>query len=170
MKIALTGTPGTGKSTISRILKKRGFRVHRLDEVARERAWILGVDEERDSLIVDLERLGEYVRVNEGIFVAHYSHLLPVDLVIVLRTHPEVLRRRLEARGFDEAKIRENVEAEAMSLITSEAIELHGRERVQEVDTTNLNPATAADEVVAIIKGRRPGAWVDWTEVILGWY
>ncbi len=170
MRIALTGTPGTGKSSVADVLEGRGFRVHRLDEVARERGWILGVDAKRGSLIVDLDRLAEYVRGEEGVFVAHYSHLLPVELVIVLRAHPRVLEERLGKRGFPEGKVRENVEAEAMSLITSEAIEMHGRGRVHEVDTTELTPEEAADAVIEIIGGRRPGAWVDWSEVILEWY
>jgi len=38
------------------------------------------------------------------------------DLVIVLRAHPTILRKRLQDKGFNDAKIQENIEAEALDV------------------------------------------------------
>lgn len=126
----------------------------------------------RDSHIVDLECVETRVCGFSGVVEGHTSHLLRcVDLVVVLRTHPDELRRRLEARGYHHSKICENVEAEAMGLIVSEAVSIHGVEKVVEIDTTGK----AVDEVAEIFwkalktpEDYRPR--VDYTEEILKWY
>ena len=56
MIIALTGTPGTGKTSISNILQKKGFKIIDLNEIACEKGFLIGRDEKRDSNIVDIER------------------------------------------------------------------------------------------------------------------
>ena len=174
MIIALTGTPGTGKTTIAKILGDRYTVVH-INDFDKAK---IEYDEERDSYIVDMDYLREEVeklrKKDEKIIVeGHYSHEFYADLVIVLRCHPEELGKRLKAKGYGERKIRENVEAEAMSLITSEAINIHGRERVYEVDTTGKDPQVAAWETSAIIEGKDRGRYkprINYSEVILGWY
>ncbi len=49
-----------------------------------------------------------------AIIDGHLSHLLPVDAVIVLRCHPDVLRKRLAERGYPPEKIQANVEIELL--------------------------------------------------------
>ncbi len=123
---------------------------------------------------VDIDALAPRLPAPEGvttILVGHFSHLLPVDLAIVLRCHPETLRRRLDAQGWPAGKVRDNVEAEAVDYVTVEAVEL-GRE-VCEVDTTQRSIPQVADAVEGILTGRRadfPLGKVDWSEVILSWY
>ena len=56
-------------------------------------------------------------------FEGHLSHLLRVDLAVVLRCSPKVLKERLEAKGWRESKIMENVEAEAVDVILVEALD-----------------------------------------------
>jgi len=171
--VALTGTPGTGKSSVAGILGQRGYYVIFLDRLAEERGLVAGFDEERGSKEVDVEALNREIRVpvKLGFLVAHYAHLLGVNLAIVLRCHPRTLGRRLRSRGWPEGKIRENVEAEAIDVITQEAV---GRlPLVYEVDTTNLAPDGAADEVLGILQGRvaghGPGS-VDWSDEVLSWF
>ena len=174
MIIALTGTPGTGKTMVARILSEKYEVVYLKDFEMAKREY----DEERDSYIVDMDYLKrevEKIRKERGkiIVEGHYSHEFPADIVIVLRCHPNELRKRLEKRNYRERKIKENVEAEAMSLITSEAINIHGREKIYEVDTTGKNPQEVAREIVEIIEGidrekYRPR--INYSEVILGWY
>ncbi len=104
------------------------------------------------------------------ILVGHLSHLLPVDIVVALRCHPEILRRRLEKRGWESSKIQENVEAEALGVICQEA--LVGAEAF-EIDTTDASPDEVVRAILLILKGEgekyRAGK-VDWSQVILSWY
>lgn len=173
MFVAVTGTPGTGKTAACAVLARRGYVVVDLDALARREGLIVGRDEARGSDEVDVEALRGNLRVPSKIafLKAHYSHRMDVNLAVVLRCNPSVLRRRLQARGWAEEKVRENVEAEAIDVITQEAV---GRlPRVYEIDTTQLTPAKTADAILAILQGRveghRPGS-VDWSDEVLSWY
>jgi adenylate kinase len=170
--IAVTGTPGTGKTSACEVLSRRGYAVVDLDEVARREGCIVGRDEPRGSDEVDVDLLQERLRVPAKVafLKSHYSHLMATNLVIVLRCRPSVLRARLEARGWPPEKVRENVEAEAIDVITQEAA---GRSPlVFEVDTTTGTPEETADAVLGILQGRTRGhkaGSVDWSEEVLSW-
>jgi len=164
MKVALTGTPGTGKSTIAGLVGA-GFKVVRVNELIKE-GYDMGMDEERNCLIADIPKLSGYVKALKGdvILEGHTSHLLPVDAIIVLRASPSALRERLKSRGWSEAKLKENIEAEALDIILVEAIETN--KKVYEIDTTNMTPMQARDAVLEVIRGTdrfSPGS-VDFSE------
>lgn len=173
MLVAVTGTPGTGKTSACDILARRGYAVVDLDDVARQGGFIVGRDEVRGSDEVDVDALRENLRVPAKIAFlrSHYAHRMAVDLVVVLRCAPSVLRTRLEARGWPPAKVKENVEAEAIDVITQEAVER--LPLVYEVDTTSRNAEQTADAILGILQGRtkghEPGS-VDWSEEVLSWY
>lgn len=156
MIIALTGTPGTGKTEISHCLYKK-FRIIDINKLIKDEGLHKGRDEQRGSLIADLPAL--QARVDElinsetatVIIEGHLSHLLMgTDAVIVLRTRPKVLGQRLAARGYTQEKTRENLEAEALDVILIEAVEHN--ERVYEVETTTSSPLQTSTEIQSIIK------------------
>lgn len=164
MKIALTGTPGTGKSTVARLVDAR-FTVVDINAIIKE-TYNLGMDEDRNSAIADIEGLSSYVEQLTGdiILEGHVAHLLPVDKIIVLRASPAVLRKRLEARGWSEQKIEENLEAEALDVILVEALEMS--DSVYEIDATERTPEAVARCIREIIVGTDkyiPGS-VDFSE------
>ncbi len=158
MLLALTGTPGTGKSTVARILRKRGYRVIALNRVIRKRKLVSGFDRKRGSWIADFKKIERYLqnlRKGKGKIVildSHLSHLLSVDFAIVLRCSPAELEKRLEAKHWPREKIRENVEAEMIDLIAVEAEEKLGGKRVAEIDTTGKPPEKIAEEIEKIVK------------------
>ncbi len=173
MLVAVTGTPGTGKTTACDVLASRGYAVVDLDDVARQGGFVVGRDEARGSDEVDVDALRDNLRVPAKIAFlrSHYAHEMAVDLAVVLRCSPAVLRQRLEARGWSRAKVQENVEAEAIDVITQEATDRLSR--VYEIDTTHRTPAETADTILGILEGRveghRPGS-VDWSHEVLSWY
>ncbi len=169
--IALTGTPGTGKTSTAEELRKMGYRVLSVNDLAEELGCILG--EEEGCKVVDVDALAERVReVLEGrvVLEGHLSHLLSPDLIVVLRCNPIVLKERLEGKGWSEEKVLENVEAELIDSILVEALET-GKE-VYEIDTTDLSPKEVAKIVDGIVSGDeevrrrfRPGK-IDWIAVV----
>ena len=101
----------------------------------------------------------------------HLSHLLGVDIAIVLRCSPKLLEERLRSRGYGDDKVRENVEAEAVDVILIEALDCAGK--VCEIDVTHLSPQTVADAVSEILAGENekyPVGHVDWSQEVLDWF
>jgi len=156
MKIALTGTPGTGKSSVANLLEKKGYKVIRIDDIYEK--FVVGYDEERKSKIVDEKKMDrEIKKIKEEdvlIIEGHLSHLLSVDGVIILRCNPEELKKRLVKKGWDEKKIRENLEAEALDIILQRTLQKH--ERVWEIDVTDRSSEEVAEEIDKIIREKLP--------------
>lgn len=150
--IFITGTPCTGKTTIA---SKLNGRLIKINDLARSHGFIMGVDEKKGYEIIDIEKLSSYLHelirnCDETLIVeGHVAHLLDgADKIIVLRVHPDKLKARLEARNYSEAKIRENLEAEALGVCSAEAYEKYG-EKTQEINATDLS----IDELVEAVEG-----------------
>ncbi|MBU4245685.1 MAG: adenylate kinase family protein [Nanoarchaeota archaeon] len=172
MKIALSGTPGTGKTTVAKILARNlNYSLLSLNEFAKSHKLTLGNDKKRNSVIVDVSALKKEVAQMEGniILEGHLAHFCDADIYIILRTNPKELRKRMKTRVWSEEKIRENVEAEIMNICLDEAVELHGK-AVFEVDTAKKSAEEVAKIIEEIIAGKKrekyaPGK-IDWTEHI----
>ncbi|MDD2438827.1 MAG: adenylate kinase family protein [Methanosarcinaceae archaeon] len=172
MLIGLTGTPGTGKTSISKILSsRRGWKIIHLNELIREEHLYSEIDEKRDAVIADMalvkarldEILGEEGQLAKTsdkvdprlstskviILESHMAHYI-AELVIVLRAYPPELRKRLETRGYSDAKLDENTAAEALDVILVEAFEWC--KQVFEVNTTDKTPEESAEDVEKIIE------------------
>jgi len=179
MLIALTGTPGTGKTSISNILHENGFEIVDINKVAADEDCFIGNDEERNSKIVDVDKLNGHIKENykgkDIVFIeGHLSHLLKsVDKVIVLRCHPDELRKRLSQKGWKKEKIKENIEAEILDIILCETAYSHPEKNAIEIDTTDMNIIDVAALIMEIIKNKFEHMKkhnignIDWSEEIL---
>jgi adenylate kinase len=160
---ALTGTPGTGKTTVAGRLGA-SWRTLEVAELAQR----FGSGRRRDGdWVVDLPATARAWRATRvppaDVVVGHLAHLLPVRDVIVLRCHPRELARRLaRSRSGSEGDLRANLVAEATDIVLVEALGLH--RRIWEVDTTGRTPASVAREVVHRLRTRGPPSYgrVDW--------
>ena len=163
MMCGITGTPGTGKSLIGGELARRGYRVvHLTDTVG---PYVIGDDEERDTQIIDVDRwAAEFVPV-DGFVEGHFAHFLPCDLVVVLRCRPDELKKRLARRKYPMAKIRENVEAEALDSCLIETVEGQDPSRIFELDTTGRDAPYCADRIEKFVRGDVPADFghIDWS-------
>lgn len=154
LPVALTGSPGTGKSAAARALGD-SWKVREIGELGRA----LGVAKGRGRAVeVDLPRLARRLTggaepVEVDLLVGHLAHLLPCRAAIVLRCHPSTLLARLrKARRGNPSDRAANVVAEATDLVLVEALEL-GRP-VVEIDTTRLSPRAIARRIERILEGR----------------
>lgn len=157
MRWAITGTPGVGKTASSRKLSIDRPVVHLADILEDER-YRAGEDRDRATRVADLEMLKHWLddQPEDVIVDSHIAHFLPVDAAIVLRCHPDELRRRLTARtGLtpDADRVAENVESEALDLILVEAIDHLGESSVYEIDTSDRSPADVATIIEEAIRG-----------------
>ena len=155
MRVAVTGTPGTGKTTATRLAETPLSPVH-LNRVIREEELTTGHDERRDSAIADIEAVVSRFAGEPDLLVeSHLAHHLPVDRVVVLRCHPAELETRLEARGEPPATVAENAESEALDIVLAAAVEQHGASSVYEIDTTDREPVAVAADIEAVVRGER---------------
>jgi len=180
--IAISGTPGVGKSTVAttlaRVLGTDAIDLSAL--VVRERLYI-EYDSERKSYVIDEDnvkrRVGEEVascggREGSGYVVVegHYAEIVDdrdLEILVVLRMDPRELIRRLCARGWDKRKSLENGEAEYIGVCIGNAISEHPIEKICEIDATNRDPGDIAAEILEAIKDRgRCPPKIDWASHI----
>ncbi len=179
MYVAITGTPGVGKTSVSKFLEDKGYCVVDLHNIINKHGFLTGFDEKRDSKIVDIEKLNDFVSKNyekkDLVFLeSHLSHCMGcVDKIILLRLHPNFLRKNLEKRGWSKEKIKENLEAEILDIILCESTELFSEENIFEIDTTDKKIEEVAETIIRIAdnnfshtKNYKIGN-IDWSEEIL---
>jgi adenylate kinase len=156
--VAVTGTPGTGKTTAT---DRLAVPVVHGNAVVEREGLYTDRDDQRDSLVVDLDGLAEWVEdrradsdAEQLVVESHLAHHLPADRVVVLRCAPAALAARLDGRE-SAASIEENADSEALDVILTAAVDRHGRDAVHEIDTTDRSPAVVADDIRAVIAGER---------------
>src|SRR5687768_11774836 len=99
VRVALTGTPGVGKTTLAALAAKAGWRVVDVKAWARAEGCVVGHDAVDAADVIDVRRLAKRVPRDDGskvLYEGHLSHLLGLDLAWVVRCDPGVLRGRLE--------------------------------------------------------------------------
>jgi adenylate kinase len=179
MLVALSGTPGTGKTSVSKILKQKGYKIIDLNQFANELGFITGFDNKRDTKIIDMSGLNKYFKdtfsSSDLIFLdGHSSHLInSTDYVIILRCHPKTLFLRLETKGWKKEKIKENIDAEILDIILCEAYEIHKEDKIFEINTTDGTIEDIVFSIEEIIKkdfkpiDKFKIGKIDWSEEIL---
>lgn len=158
--IVITGVPGTGKTTLTDSLKKKlsGAEVIRASDVINGKR--LAYARSRDGTkIVDMRKLKAEldgrIRKSKKRIIIIESHLLcditiKDAVAIVLRERLATLRKRLEKRGYDVEKVRENLISEATDYCGVRS-ERHYRPVFEIFGARRSTQA----EVIGIIKGKK---------------
>ncbi|VDN60442.1 unnamed protein product [Dracunculus medinensis] len=146
--ILITGTPGSGKSTLSEILaKKLGFEHINVGKLIREYELYDEYDEEMDCHVLNEDKLLDHIEdrldSDEGGYVVDYHgcDFFPerwFDFVIVLRCNNTILYDRLKARDYSEKKIRNNLECEIFNILLEEAVESYKAEIIHEMTNETI--------------------------------
>jgi adenylate kinase len=172
VRLLVTGTPGVGKTTIATGLARiYGAAIVGLDEIITpvlkwdpelQTYHVTNENEARKLITERLKTLNSYIIDTVAVNLIDASL---IDWCIVLRLEPTQLMDRLTRRNWPHCKVVENVLAEIVGSSLVMAINMFGRDRVIEVDTTNKN----VDEVVNYITNRiaygRPAVGVvDWLD------
>ena len=171
-RLALTGTPGVGKTTVSSLLADVGYQVETVQDIAQRFGCIDDVDSEDGARPIDIDDLNTQINsewrnnpIKSIVIDGHLSPLLPVDCVVILRCSPSVLRKRLTGRSYAEQKISGNVDWE---ILGSAWAEMDDTVPAIEFDTSSDGVETVfqriMDWVADDFKPRRPLRLIDWIE------
>jgi len=173
--ILVTGTPGVGKTVIACMLTSHlGANYVNLGELVERENLILGVDEERRTLIADTGKVSKRLKKimeasdRDVIVDGHYSaDVVPaekVHLIFVLRRDPDELKGLMERRGFRERKLWENLAAEILDVCLWDAAKACGSDKVCEVDASGKSASEVVGEIVSVLEGKRACrvGTVDW--------
>ncbi len=144
MKIIVSGSVGTGKTTLAKKLAKK-FNSKYLNIAEFVKKNKLGkYSKKYDSYEVDIKKLNnkliEIIKKNKNIVIdGHLAHFLPkkyVDLCIVCKCDIKELKKRLKKRKYSDKKIHENMDVEIFDTILTEAKEKKYKTLI--IDTTRL--------------------------------
>jgi adenylate kinase len=158
MKILITGTPGAGKSEIAKELAKlTGWEVILISEAAEAANAVK--TSTRHEKIVSLPKLYAYLspRILERDNVIYEGHLgceipCPADLVVVVRTNPKELEKRMKKRGYYREKIDENIMAELLDYCY-QLSEKNYECKIVELDTSGRTSEESAQRLYDYITG-----------------
>ena len=153
--IAITGSPGVGKTTISDMLASQGWKVNNIAELAKTFDCEGDYDELMGCVEIDIHKLAErfLMEPNDNLIIdGHLAHFLAVDAIVILRCEPSQLRARLESRGYTQSKINANLEWELIAGTWSEIVEFDIDVPILELDSSTLS----AEELI-----KRLLDWID---------
>jgi len=159
--IIISGTPGTGKTILSKELgKKLDINVLNIGDIALEKNLIISKDPERDTIIIDDNKLLPIIikmikqSKDKLIIEGHYTDIIPqkfVDIIIILRTNPIILEKRLFKKGYKKSKVYENVASEILGSCTYAFLNKYNKNLIFELDTSNLDIYEAVSILEKII-------------------
>jgi len=175
--ILIMGSPSVGKTSVSNQLASKLNALHiDLGELVTKEKLTSGVDKKRGTLIADRAKLSKRVQKimrqhgqDQDIIVdGHYgTDVVParnITRVLVLRRHPEELKKLMETRGFKGRKLWENLAAEILDVCLYDAIKAVGLDKVCEIDVTGKKTEEVVNDIVSILDAKKPCTVgvVDW--------
>eukprot|EP00796_Vickermania_ingenoplastis_P005940 gene5940-4249_t len=162
INILITGTPGTGKTSMTTLLAETlpDFIPIEVGKLVKENHWFSEYDSELDTHIIeeaDEDAMLDYlepIMVERGNHIVDYhsSELFPerwFHLVVVLKTRTETLYDRLQKRGYKEVKVSENMEAEIQCVCEMEARDSYKEEIILVRDNDTLEDMEQTVELIA---------------------
>lgn len=175
-RIIISGTPGTGKTTISKKLSEMLYaECLSLNEITIAKKYVLKYDEMRETYVADFEKLLPHVirsiekaieQEKHVIIESHFADVIPneyIDLVVVLRCNPDILKERLEKRDYKPQKVKENLQAEILGDSMNYILEKNLKVPILELDTSKYNINEVSELIFDIMKEK-----VDHEEYLYG--
>lgn len=151
----IAGTPGTGKTTVCEQISSKlradgkSVTVLNLSEWIKEKKLFDEYDPHFDTYLIDEKKIRRAVEsfikeVSSSILIieSHTVDCIPkaaVDFVLVLSSRTDVLYDRLVARGYQKAKLDENMECEIMSVVLEEAVHRFGPKKVRQCPSNEMD-------------------------------
>ena len=168
--LVLTGNPGVGKHTVSKILAKTlGYKIVDINKECVK----VGTSNQNDSIDVDVEKTKKLLEEkisDKSLIVGHLAPFVVskerVSAAIVLRKDPYELIQIYEQRNYSDSKKNDNLGSEILGVIAYDSIEKFGEDKTFQVNTTALTVDEVTKKIENVINGTSKGDTIDWlTEI-----
>ncbi|XWS36588.1 hypothetical protein CRYUN_Cryun20dG0097500 [Craigia yunnanensis] len=154
--ILVTGTPGTGKTTTSSALAEATQLRHiNIGDLVREKNLHDGWDDDLQCHVINedlvCDELEDVMEEGGNIVDYHGCDFFPerwFDLLIVLQTDNTLLYDRLSKRGYEGAKLSNNIECEIFQVLLEEAKESYPEDIVIALKSDNIEDITRNVETI----------------------
>ena len=159
MVILVSGSVGTGKTSISRLIaKKLNLEYLDVNKIIKDLKLRERYLKKLDTYEVNIDKLNEVlikiIKNNKNLIIdSHLSHYLPsnyFDYCIICKCDIKILKNRLKKRKYSEVKIRENLDSEIFDVCLVEALE--NKHKVIVINTDKKTISACVDEILKKIK------------------
>ena len=141
--IIVSGCVGCGKTRFAKKLAlKNNYKYVNLTEFINKNKLFEKYDRKRDTYDVDVKKLNKALiklikdSKTNLVIDGHLSHYLPkryVERCYIVKCELKELEKRLEKRGYSNANVRENLDAEIFDVCLEEAKEM--KHKINVIDT-----------------------------------
>ena len=150
MRLFITGTPGTGKSTVSLALKK-AFSIDNAFEIKDLLIKFNLLEEyepERDTTVFDdksaIEKIQSFLKSKDNYILAGpplaFEEIDFTCIIVLTCSKKLILKERLSKRGYKNSKISENLEAELLGEILGEIMDtFSNKNKILVLDSCKLS-------------------------------
>ncbi len=172
MKI-ITGNPGTGKHTITKLIaKKLNLEVIDINKIAIEQNLVQKND---GVLVVDVNKLKKIIDKKTSKNFILVGHLAPyvisaknVEVSVVLRKNPYKLQFTYKKRKYSSKKSLENLGSEILGITYYDTVREFGQKKTFQIDTSSETISNTVKKVESIFKKTRTkDDKVDWLQMVL---
>ncbi len=173
MRIGITGVPGSGKTTLSKLIsEKYNLKNISINNLINEKNLWTEIDARDDAKVVNMIALKrELLNLSEDCVVE--GHLLcelavPMDILIILRVPINLLEKRLNERKYNDFKMKSNIYSELLDYCTDRAKCKYSKSetKIYEI-VTSKKIEESLEEIDLILKGegeKFKAPWVNLTD------
>jgi len=164
--LVLTGNPGVGKHTVSKILAETsGYKIVDINKECVK----VGTTNQNDSIDVDVEKTKKLLEEkisDKSLIVGHLAPFVVskelVSTVIVLRKNPYDLIEIYEKRNYSDKKKNDNLGSEILGIIAYDSIQNMGEDKTFQINTTSITAEETAKKIESVINRTSKGDVIDW--------
>jgi adenylate kinase len=185
LKVVITGTPGVGKHTVAESLSIIMGKIPILDIngiILSENLLTTSLENNNNNnnKEVDIQKSYEFLSLllskNEFQNCIIIGHLAPyvinsqlVDFVVILRRSPYELKKIYQKRCYSDSKIRANITAEILGILSYDASKNFEFSKLSELEnSSNLVPSSVAQVIydMCLNAKSRSFGFIDWISLI----